>query len=45
MCADADDCFNKLAVQANTDDETFELISRLSIRRDEAIEAVDIDAE
>lgn len=34
VCADADDCFNKLAVQANTDDETFELISKLSIQRE-----------
>lgn len=38
-CEDANDCFNKLAVQANTDDETFELISRLSIQRCEAEEA------
>ena len=38
QCEDADDCFNKLAIQANTDDETFELISRLSIQRAEAAE-------
>ena len=41
ICEDANDCFNKLAVQANTDDETFELISRLSIRRDEAAEDIE----
>ena len=41
VCEDANDCFNKLAIQANTDDETFELISRLSIRRDEAIEDIE----
>lgn len=40
-CEDANDCFNKLAIQANTDDETFELISRLSIQRGEAIEEVE----
>ena len=40
-CEDANDCFNKLAVQANTDDETFELISRLSVQRDEAIEDIE----
>lgn len=40
-CEDANDCFNKLAIQANTDDETFELISRLSIQRDEAAEEVE----
>lgn len=41
VCADADDCFNKLAVQANTDDETFELISRLSIQRESVAEAIE----
>ena len=41
VCADADDCFNKLAVQANTDDETFELISRLSVQRAEATEDIE----
>lgn len=41
FCADADDCFNKLAVQANTDDETFELISKLSIQRDSVAEAIE----
>lgn len=41
VCADADDCFNKLAVQANTDDETFELISRLSVQRAEVAEEVE----
>lgn len=40
-CEDANDCFNKLAIQANTDDETFELISRLSIQRGEAVEEVE----
>lgn len=40
-CEDANDCFNKLAIQANTDDETFELISRLSIQRAEAAEEVE----
>lgn len=40
-CEDANDCFNKLAIQANTDDETFELISRLSIQRGEAAEEVE----
>ena len=38
QCEDADDCFNKLAIQSNTDDELFELISRLSLNK-EAIEA------
>ena len=41
VCEDADDCFNKLAIQANTDDETFELISRLSIQRGEATEDIE----
>lgn len=41
VCADADDCFNKLAVQANIDDETFELISRLSIQRESVAEAIE----
>ena len=39
QCEDANDCFNKLAIQSNADDELFELISRLSLQRDEAIEA------
>ena len=34
QCEDADDCFNKLAIQSNTDDELFELISRLSLNRE-----------
>lgn len=40
MCENADDVLNKLAVQSNTDDETFELISRLSVQIPEA-EAID----
>ena len=40
-CEDANDCFNKIAIQANTDDETFELISRLSIQRGEVAEEVE----
>ena len=32
MCENADDVLNKLAVQSNADDETFELISRLSVQ-------------
>ena len=40
-CEDANDCFNKLAIQANTDDETFELISRLSIQRGEVAEDIE----
>lgn len=40
-CDDANDCFNKIAIQANTDDETFELISRLSIQRDEVAEVAE----
>ena len=38
QCEDANDCFNKLAIQSNTDDELFELISRPSLNRDEATE-------
>ena len=38
QCEDANDCFNKLAIQSNTDDELFELISRLSLNR-EVVEA------
>ena len=36
MCESADDVLNKLAVQSNADDETFELISRLSVQIPEA---------
>ena len=36
MCENADDVLNKLAVQSNADDETFELISRLSVQIPEA---------
>ena len=36
MCESADDVLNKLAVQSNTDDDTFELISRLSVQIPEA---------
>lgn len=32
VCENADEVLNKLAVQSNTDDETFELISRLSVQ-------------
>lgn len=38
QCEDANDCFNKLAIQSNTDDELFELISRLSLNK-EVVEA------
>lgn len=40
-CDDANDCFNKIAIQANTDDETFELISRLSIQRGAVAEDIE----
>lgn len=40
VCENADEVLNKLAVQSNTDDETFELISRLSVQIPEA-EAID----
>ena len=36
MCENADDVLNKIAVQSNADDETFELISRLSVQIPEA---------
>ena len=36
MCENADEVLNKLAVQSNADDETFELISRLSVQIPEA---------
>lgn len=31
LCDDADDVLNKVAVQSNLDDETFELISKLRV--------------
>lgn len=36
MCENADDVLNKLAVQSNAEDDTFELISRLSVQIPEA---------